>query len=261
MTESPAMPQPTAFKDHFSGHAASYTLFRPSYPKDLFAFLATQAPARGRAWDCATGNGQAAVDLAEQFDEVVATDASQRQIDHARQHPRVRYQVAPAETVPIADASVDLTTVAQALHWFDLPRFYAEVRRVSRPGAVLAVWTYNLLRLDPELDRLIDVLYYETVGPYWPAERHHVDTEYRELPFPFPELPHPDFAMTATWGLDQLLGYLATWSGVQRCRQQTGLDAVAEAAPALSAAWGDPAASRLVRWPLAVRLGRVDGNS
>ncbi len=205
-------------KDHFSGHADRYEAFRPSYPESLFAYLASLCLTRELAWDCATGNGQAAVALAPYFRNVVATDASRKQIDQARQREHIRYLVAPAEDVPLESASVDLVSVAQALHWLDLPRFYAEVRRVVRPGGILAVWCYELHSITPEVDAVIRRFYTDIVGSYWPPECRLVEEGYQTLPFPFDELTPPGFQMTQSWDLAHLMGYLDSWSATQRYR-------------------------------------------
>jgi SAM-dependent methyltransferase len=247
----------TAFKDHFSGHAGSYARHRPTYPPALYAWLAELAPARDAAWDCGTGSGQAAVALAAHFATVTATDPSAEQVAHAAPHPRVRYAVAPAEASGLADASADLVTVAQALHWFDLPAFYAEARRVLGPGGVLAAWSYDLMHVAPEVDVVVRRLYLDVVGPYWPPERALVEDGYRGIPFPFAEVEPPPLEMSAAWALDDLVGYMGTWSATQRFRAATGADPVAEHLPELRAAWGDPAAVRGVRWPLGIRVGRA----
>lgn len=250
-------PHPT-FQDHFAPVAGAYADYRPTYPAGLFEWLANQVPGRRLAWDCACGSGQASVDLARHFDQVWATDASAAQLRDARPDPRVAYHEAPAEASGLADATVDLVTVAQALHWFDRPRFYAEARRVLKPGGVLAVWTYGVQRLDtPAIDALVQHFYRETVGPYWPPERAWVESGYQQLEFPFAEWPAPAFAMTADWSLSQLLGYFASWSATGRYRQATGEDPVAGLAERLTPVWGDPAHPRTVTWPLAVRVGRA----
>jgi SAM-dependent methyltransferase len=248
-----------AFKDHFSGHAADYRAFRPDYPPGLFAFLASAAPGRDLAWDCGTGSGQAAVALAAHFRKVFATDASAEQVRNAEAHPRVEYVVAPAEACPLPDAAADLVTVAQALHWFDLDRFYAEVRRVCRPGGLLAVWTYDLHSVNPAVDPVLRRLQAEFVGPYWPPERALVDAGYRTVPFPFPEVPAPAFEMRADWDLPRLLGYMNTWSATKAFVRANGFDPLARLAPDFAAAWGDPATVRTVTWNFTLRLGRVAG--
>jgi SAM-dependent methyltransferase len=244
------------FKDHFSVAAHDYDRYRPAYPAGLIDFLADAAPARELAWDCATGTGQAAIALAERFGRVIATDASAAQIRHAVPHPRVDYAIAPAEDCGLADSSVDLVTVAQALHWLDLGRFYAELRRVARPGAVFAAWTYSLADADPAVDPLVAAFYAE-MAPWWPPERSHVEDGYRRLPLPFEPIAAPAFEILEAWPLERLLGYFSTWSAVNRCREETGRDPVIALGERLAGVWGDPARPRPVRWPLHLRVGRV----
>lgn len=249
------MSGPAAFKDHFSGHAESYARHRPVYPAELFAWLASAAPDRRRAWDCGTGNGQAAVALAAHFDEVVATDPSEPQVASAFPHPRVRYRVVPAEAAGIEPSSVALITVAQALHWFDIPVFYRAADAALVPGGVLAIWGYGLMDLPPELDRVLQHLYADIVGPYWPAERMMVMEEYRDVRLPFEEVAAPAFSMEQRWTLDEMLGYLRTWSASKRYEAAVGSDPVALVAADFAAAWGDEA-ERTIRWPLYLRAGR-----
>lgn len=249
------MPEP-GFPDHFSSVAADYARFRPRYPAALLRYLADLALGRSLAWDCATGNGQAAVGLAELFDRVVATDASADQVAHAIPHPKVEYRVARAEACGLPPASVDLVTVAQALHWFDLDAFYAEVRRVLGPGGVLAVWCYGRFEADnPQVVAALERFYHETVGPYWPAERRLVEEGYRSLPFPFAELAPPAFEMTGELPLGGLAGHLGTWSAVKRFREATGRDPLPELLEEFAAA--EPAGTYRVRWPIALRVGRL----
>lgn len=246
----------SGFKDHFSGHAALYRQSRPRYPDSLYDWLAAQAPTRTCAWDCATGNGQAAVALARHFDQVIATDASAEQIAQAEVADKVHYRVASAEHSGLPDHSADLVTVAQAAHWFNLADFYAEVRRVARPGGVLALWCYGLTRITPAIDAVVDHYYRDIVGPWWPPERQHIESAYGDLPFPFAPLQVPDFRMQADWTLEQLLAYLASWSATRRCAAATGNDPILALAPLLGAAWGE-AAQHAVTWPLGVRAGRI----
>jgi SAM-dependent methyltransferase len=245
------------FKDHFSDAAGAYGAFRPRYPDALFAFLAECAPGRGRAWDCGCGSGQASVGLAPYFDEVVATDASARQVEQAEPHPKIRYRAAPAEASGLPEASVDLVLSAQAAHWFDLDAFYAEVRRVAKPGGVTALAVYGLMTLGPDLDPIIGRFYGETVGPFWPPERAHVDAAYRTLPFPFEEQEWPAFAMTADWPLAHLAGFFSTWSAVRRYRAARGADPVPELVEALRPQWGPEERPRRIAWPIGLRLGLV----
>ena len=245
------------FADHFSAGADDYARYRPVYPPALFDTLASLAPGRALAWDCATGNGQAAHGLAHHFQRVVASDASEHQIRQARPHPHIEYHVGAAEHSGLNDASVDLITVAQALHWFDHHAFYNEVRRVTRPGAIIAAWTYVLLDISPEINNAVRELHGEILGNWWPAERRHVDNGYRDLPFPFEAIELPTFTMTAQWTLAELLGYLHPWSATRRYQQHHERDPVEYIAPKLRQLWGSPATSREVRWPLAMLAGRL----
>jgi SAM-dependent methyltransferase len=245
------------FHDHFSDRAGAYARFRPTYPAALFEWLAAESPGKSLVWDAGTGSGQAAHALAAHFDTVVATDASPEQLAEARAHPRVRYHRGLEADSGLTPASADLVTVAQALHWFNLQAFYGEVLRVIRPGGLLAVWCYGLHRVVPEIDRVFDRFYGETVGPWWPAERAEVETGYRRLPFPFPELVAPVFNMAAALDMAGLLAYVGTWSAVRRKIASTGSDPMLELAGELAPIWGDPSAPRAVRWPLSVRVGRA----
>lgn len=244
------------FKDHFSGHAGIYRQARPSYPRELFAWLAAQAPDRALAWDCGCGNGQATVALAEHFERVVGTDPSASQVENATPHARVEYRVEPAERCSLPDASVSLATVAQALHWIDLPHLYAQVRRVLQPTGVFAVWTYSDCRVDPAVDAVKRRLYVDLTGPYWPPERAIVETGYTTLDFPFMKIAPPTFPMATRWDVEQFLAYLRSWSGTQRYIKATGQDPVALVEAELRAAWGKSDLQREVRWAFHVRCGR-----
>jgi SAM-dependent methyltransferase len=244
------------FKDHFSGHSRDYRAFRPTYPPELFAFLANAAPGRSLTWDCGTGNGQAAAGLAGYFDRVFATDASAEQVRQAEPHPRVEYAVAPAERCPLPDTAADLVTVTQALHWFDLDGFYAEVLRVCRPGGLLAATCYYDPTAGPDVEPVLR-RWNEFVRPYWTPERAWVDAGYRTIPFPFSELPAPRFDLTVASDLAWFLGYLGTWSATKQYAKATGVDPLDRFRPEFAAAWGDPARVRTVRWAFHVRVGRV----
>ena len=244
----------TSFKDHFSKQAAGYATFRPRYPQKLFDYLGTIAPSRQLAWDCGTGNGQAAVGLASVFDRVIATDASEKQIANAQSHKIVEYRVAPAENSGIESETLDLVMVAQALHWFDLDRFYAEARRVLKSDGVLAASAYNLLHVEPAIDEVVNRYYYDVVGPCWPPERKLVE-QFADLPFPFHKFDAPKFEMTAQWNLDHLLGYLRTWSSTQRFIDAKRSDPLEQIMDELRSAWGNANQTRHVLWPLTLRVG------
>jgi SAM-dependent methyltransferase len=252
----------TDFKDHFSTLSREYARYRPRYPAELVARLAELSPDTRVAWDAGTGSGQAAIAMAGSFDRVYATDASAAQIAEAEPHPRVEYRVEAAEHSALATGSVSLVTVAQALHWFDRERFFAEVRRVSRPGAVLAVWTYGLARVQlpegaDEVFRRVARFYVETVGPFWPPERRFVEEGYSSIPFPFERLDVVGFAMRPRCNLDDFTGHIGTWSAVKRYREQVGADPVPALATELAPFFGDADTRHVVEWPLTVVCGRV----
>lgn len=247
-----------SFPDHFSQVADAYAARRPGYPPELFAWLAGLARRRELAWDCGTGNGQAAVGLAAHFTRVVATDASAEQVAAATAHPRVEYRVAPSEQSGLEQGSVDLVTVAQALHWFDLAAFYQEVRRVLVPCGVIAAWTYRGAGLeDSQLTKAVETFMLDTLGPYWPSVRRFVNTGYRTVEFPFAEVEPPPFTMSADWTLDELLGYVATWSAVSRYREANGHDPMPMIEGELAARWSPRDRRKRVTWPIAIRVGRV----
>ena len=244
--------------DHFSSVAKQYAQSRPTYPDELFEWLAACCAAHELAWDVGAGNGQASLPLAGRFDKVLATDLSADQIARAAAHPRIEYRVAPAQGSGLGAASADLVTVAQALHWFELDAFYAEVRRVLKPGGLIAAWSYGVLTVEGEaVGTRIDHFYWHVVGPWWPAERRHVENGYAELAFPFEPVPGPPFAIRRDWTLDELLGYARSWSAVSRMQQATGTDPVAELDRQLAPDWGPRDTRRLVTWPIAMRVGRV----
>ena len=245
------------FNDHFSEQAVDYARYRPDYPEALFAFLANSVPQHELAWDCGTGNGQAARGLVGYFDRVIATDPSQTQIRNAVPHEKIDYFVAPAEKTDIPSHSVDLVTVAQALHWFRFDPFYEEVSRVLKPGGVLGVWCYGLSRITPDIDKVVHHYYKDIVGPYWPAERRYIDEKYRTIPFPFVELPTPELYMRAEWDMNDLIGYLQTWSATQLCQQKNNQNPIDIIRRALTKAWGREDARLTVRWPLYLRIGRT----
>jgi SAM-dependent methyltransferase len=246
-----------SFSDHFSGVSSAYAEFRPRYPDSLFRWLVDLPGRRNLALDCATGSGQAAVGLASRFDRVIATDVSAEQIGAATPHPRVDYRVAPAEASGLESESVDLVTVAQALHWLDRPAFFAEAQRVLRSDGVLAAWTYGNPRLDDaQADLVLQRFTSETVGPFWPPERALVDSRYRTIDFPFAEIEPPAFEMEAQWTLPALLGYIGTWSAATRFRAAKAYDPLPELAAGLQCSWGDPEVPHRITWPLSLRIGR-----
>lgn len=248
------------FKDHFSGHSDQYHKFRPGYPNELFQWLATITPSHKRAWDCATGNGQAAKQLAAYYDDVLATDASEQQIRQASALPNIHYAIAQETHADIADNSIDLVTVAQAIHWFDTDTFFTEVKRVLKPGGVLAIWGYNLLRIDPVIDNLIDQLYWTTLHNYWPDERKLLEQGYTSIRFPFTKVKTPDFEMSQVWSKEQLVGYLDTWSAVRRYTNEKGINPLTDFASSLSGHWTGKELKK-VTWPLTLVVTKSRSHS
>jgi SAM-dependent methyltransferase len=246
------------FHDHFSRQSAAYAQYRPTYPKSLYQFLADSVPARDAAWDAGTGNGQCAVALAEYFTTVHASDPSAQQIANARPHPRVTYAVGPAEASGLADASLDLVTVAQAAHWFDFNRFVPEVRRVLKPGGVVALWAYAFHDSgDAALDAVLNEFKYEILGPYWPQQPKMIWNGYADLPFPFDPIPAPAFILEADWSLPDMLGYFESWSATQNFIAAHGHHPLRDIKARIAAAWGDPQTRRRFVCPLALKIGRV----
>ncbi len=247
------------FKDHFSGHAALYSAARPTYPPELFVWLAEQVPTRSLACDVGCGNGQVALALAEQFQQVMASDPSAEQIRQAHEHAQVDYRVEPAEHSSLANASADLVTVGQALHWFDHPAFFAEVERVLKPGGVFAAWSYANVHVTPAVDTHIEHLYRDITDPYWAPERNLVDSGYAGIAMPFAPLDHPRFHMVMSWSAQQLLAYLRSWSASQHYQRAEGHDPVSLIEQDLLQSWGNPDQPRPVRWDFHLHVRRKPG--
>jgi SAM-dependent methyltransferase len=247
-----------SYQHCFSKQAADYARFRPTYPNSLYEYLVSVTTAQGLVWDCGTGNGQAAVALARFFREVVATDVSEAQIRQGMPSPRVRYEVAPAEKAPLADGSADLVTVAQAVHWFDLDRFYSEVKRVGAPGSVVALWGYGFFRTEEPIHGIVDRFGRETLKPYWPDRIHYVQNGYRDLPFPFAPLEAPRLSFSLEWSLPMLRGYLSSWSATQKYKDAHGgrdpFDLIREP---LEGAWGEPSVLKRFIWDIPLLVGRI----
>lgn len=247
----------TAFADHFSAHAAAYAAYRPRYPVALFHWLAVVAPGTQLAWDAGTGNGQVAHGLVTRFARVVATDASAEQVANAPPHPRITYEVTRYDT-SILGGTAQLVTVGQALHWFDMPSFVREVRRVLQPGGVLAAFAYAHSRVSPDVDELVRYHHDVTLGPCWPREHHLIHEGYGSLALPIDELVPPPLELRESWSLEQYIGFLRTWSATQRFLRTRGPDPIASFEVALAERWGE-VPRRDVYWPMVIRAGEVRG--
>ncbi|WP_347474260.1 class I SAM-dependent methyltransferase [Acinetobacter thermotolerans] len=252
------MEQPK-FKDHFSQQSQEYALFRPHYPEILGKILAELAPSTQLALDVGCGSGQFSEVLAIDFDQVIAIDGSNEQLAQAKPHPKIQYRQARAEEIPLADQSADLIAVAQAAHWLDLDKFYMEVRRIAKPNAILALITYGVFSVDEEhLNHYFQHFYEVTIAPYWPAERHHVDEGYKNLPFPFQEIPIQPPVLQVEWNFYQLIGYMSTWSAVKAATKALGYNPLNVLADALLPEWENPELPRVITWPLSLRVGKVN---
>lgn len=245
------------FEDHFSELASTYSKYRPTYPQKLFEYLSSCCREHKLAWDCGTGNGQAAISLAEYFDNVLATDASEEQLEQASAHPKIIYKNEPAEKVSLENNSTDLVTVAAAVHWFDFEKFYTEVKRVLKPDGVIAVWGYHLFIITPEIDNLLIKYYKEILKGYWPERFHYVDNRYADLPFPFEEITPPKFEMITEWNLDQVAGFLSSWSGTKIFQKKKGCHPLKEIWDELLNAWGNEKEKRIINWPLYMKVGKI----
>ena len=246
------------FKDHFSGHAHQYSNARPTYPDNLFEYLNTLVKSHDLAWDCATGNGQAAVKLAPYFKTVIATDGSKTQLDEATPCANVQYRVAMAENSGLDSHSVDLITVAQAVHWFDFNKFYQEAKRVLKPNGIIAVWCYVLFYTDNvAFNFLINSFYTDIVSPYWPPERKYLDEAYTTIPFPFTEITSiPKFSIVNHWSCKQIINYLQTWSGVKAYEAHFKENPVEKwLLPRLADCISDMEKPLTVTMPLAMKVG------
>lgn len=252
------MSKPSAdLRNWFDQGGQAYARFRPEYPAELASCLASMAPDRALAVDVGCGSGQLTRQLGEHFDAVIGFDPSEDQIAHSTPREHVNYACAPAEDLPLPSRSASLITAAQAAHWFDLPKFYAEVRRIAEPNAILALISYAVLRLDGALGARFEQFYWQEIGPYWPAERKLVDSGYATIDFPFDEFPGPEIAIRLEWNLEEFLGYVSTWSAVRSAREAGREDLLHRFAADMAGQWGEPTARHRVSWPINMRIGRV----
>jgi SAM-dependent methyltransferase len=231
-----------------------YRAFRPGYPAELFEYLASACSNPVSALDCATGNGQAAVELAEHFERVAAFDSSADQIANAIAHDRVEYRVGPAESPPF-DECFDLVAVAQAAHWFDLPAFYYSLTRITHERTVIAIWGYSYSTVEPRVDACVAERLVPQIEPYWAEGNRVVIDKYSPIPFPFREIEWPGFVSRCVWTLDAYMSYIRTWSAVKLFEREHGRDPVVELEAALTDFW-QAGESKQVEFELVGRIGR-----
>lgn len=244
------------YMKHFNQQAGKYLRFRPDYPATLYDYLVNLVNAHHCVWDCGTGSGQAALALSKHFDQVIASDINQAPLDAAPKLAKIHYICCPAEKTPIADKSVDLITVAQALHWFNFDLFYKEVRRVSKDSAFIAAWCYSVGKFNFAVDKVISKLYEEVLGDdYWPAQRRYIDQEYRRIPFPFNKIETPAFSIEKELNLQELVGYLYTWSAVKEYELRNKINPINFVAQEIESVWGEPQRRHKIVWPLHLLVG------
>ena len=244
-------------KDNFSLRSDAYAKFRPVYPKELYDFLLPLIKIKQIAWDCGTGNGQVARELAKHFHTVHATDLSEKQISNATQAKNIFYKVESAEHTQFPDKTFDMITVAQAIHWFDFDAFYKEVKRVAKPDSILAVIGYGLMTIDEATDKVVNYFYKDVTNPYWDKERNYIDEHYQTIPFPFEEIPAPQFFITVEWNLEQLTGFLFTWSAVQhyiKANENNPVDLIYDD---LKKAWKEDTIKK-INFPVLLRVGKIN---
>ncbi len=243
-------------KDNFSTQSDDYAKFRPVYPQELVNYLVSLSETKDRCWDCGTGNGQLAVKLADHFEEVCATDISEKQLANAIQKENIQYSKQPAEKTNFPDSHFDLVTVAQAAHWFDHQRFNEEVKMVLKPSGVIALFGYALVQVDEEVQPIIDHFYWNITKPYWDPERDHIEAGYQTIPFPYNEIGDvPKFQMEKEVTLDELVGYISTWSAVQHYIKKNGHSPIDSLHDQLAQKWNS--GKRIARFPFFIRVGRV----
>lgn len=240
-------------KDNFSGISNEYSLFRPGYPDDLFNFLKSEIKCFKTAWDCGTGTGQVALPLSAMFKTVYATDISTAQLQYAPDRENIEYSLQPAEKTNFESEKFDLITVAQAIHWFDFDKFYREVNRTLKQDGSIAVLGYGLVQTNAQTRELIHHLYHNLVGPFWDPERKFLEEKYNTIPFPFREISVPTFETSLKWNLNQLTGYLRTWSAVQHYIKKNGYDPVEKIIPQLKRSFGNGGE---VKFPIFLRVGK-----
>ncbi len=244
-------------KRHFEQGSDLYQKYRPTYPSELAHILASLPSDRTLAVDIGCGTGQFTSLLAREFTKVIGLDISPSQIGGSIPHPTITFQCRPAEDTGLEESSADLVVAAQAAHWFDLPAFYKEVHRITKPGGILALISYGIFHLEGPVNERVQRFYKAEIGPYWPAERTHVETGYQSLPFPFTERHLKAPPIRRKWTYTELTGYIATWSACKQAEKAGYSDLFATFAADLKTLWGDPTSRRSVQWPINLRIGKI----
>ena len=243
--------------DHFSKQAKEYSQYRPNYPNELYKFLLSCVKERNTVWDCATGNGQAAIALSEYFDKVIATDLSLSQLKHAVEKSNINYYESVAESTPIKSDSINLITIAQALHWFNFNDFYKEVYRVGKTDGIIAAWCYGQCTVSKEVDEICNYFFHDVLKEFWPKQSTFIREEYKTIPFPFEKIDAPVFYMTEEWNLDEFVGYQYTWSATQRYIIELGNNPLLPIYNKYKRVWGEPEKRLKVIWPIHMLVGKI----
>ena len=238
----------------FTRQAKQYVTHRPTYPEELINYLVSLVKVRERVWDCATGNGQLACLLAPHFEEVQATDISEEQLRNAKLHKKIIYSHSPAEKTNFKGNYFDLITVAQAVHWFNFGEFYAEVNRIAKHGAVLAIVGYGQVQVTPPINKVMEGFYWDMFGKYFTDNRQFVEKRYETIPFPYHELKAPEFSIKLKWTLKDMHGYLRTWSPVVKFMTEYRQDPTVKVIKQLEELWED---EQQVSFPVFLRVGKV----
>ncbi|MES2678980.1 MAG: class I SAM-dependent methyltransferase [Bacteroidota bacterium] len=244
------------FKDNFSQQSDLYVKYRPHYPQGLYAYLASLTLHRELAWDCGTGNGQAATGLATFYKRVLATDPSRQQIANCLSCENVHYAIERSENCSLPSDSADLITIANALHWFDFEKFFKEAKRVLKKNGVIAAWAYGPPRISKEVDQVTAHFHNIVLNDYWRPENRLVEQEYRTIPFPFELITSPVFFSEKEMRLEDFIGFLNTWSATQRFINENNYNPIDEILPALTNAWNNDH-TKNARWHLVLKTGRL----
>lgn len=243
-------------KSHWQEGGCDYALYRPTYPSSLATSLAKISPNRSFALDVGCGTGQLTAFLSDHFDIVVGCDVSSDQLNNAAKRPNITYKIGSAEKIDVHDNCTDLIVAAQAAHWFDLPTFYNEARRIGREGAVIALITYGVFEVEGPANARVNRFYWDDIHSFWPKGREHVENGYRDFDFPFETIAMPHLKIEREWDVDHFINYCETWSAAKRAKAAGCGDIMKNAAADLKDILGDDG-TMSIRWPISIRAGRL----